>query len=60
MNLTNRVVEVLLTTLALAGMFCAVSKNVTPTNNSVTQTKQSVLIADGSDPMPFCRICGRR
>ena len=51
----NRAVEVLLTVLALAGMYCAIpnAKNVVPGGSTVRA--QEVLIADGSDPMPLCR-----
>jgi len=51
----NKAVEVVLTALALAGMYCAIPKAVAPVGDPVIQTQQSVLMADGSDPMPFCR-----
>jgi len=54
----NKTVEMVLTTLALVGMYCAIPKNVTPKGNPVVQAEQ-VLIADGSDPMPFCRGKGQ-
>jgi hypothetical protein len=50
----NKALEVLLTVLALAGMYCAVP-NKNTTNSAVVQNQQEVLIADGSDPMPLCR-----
>ena len=53
----NKATEVVLTALALAGMYCAIATSFAPAKNSITQTKQSVLIADGSDPMPLCRRC---
>lgn len=56
----NRITEVVLTLLALAGMYCAIPKSLAPADDPVTQTKQSVLIADGSDPMPMCRGCSRK
>lgn len=56
----NKLVEVVLTVLALAGMYCAMPKASTPNANSVGTTNQQVLVADGSDPMPLCRghVCG--
>ena len=52
----NKAVEVLLTVLALAGMYCAIpnSKSVAPAGSNV-RAQQEVMIADGSDPMPLCR-----
>ena len=52
----NKAVEVLLTVLALAGMYCAISnpKSAVPTGSNVS-AQQEVVIADGSDPMPLCR-----
>jgi hypothetical protein len=50
----NKSVELLLTVLALAGMYCAIPKDAVQGGNSV-RTQQEVIIADGSDPMPFCR-----
>jgi hypothetical protein len=46
----NKTAEVLLTVLALVGLICA-SKNA-PIKLS---TQHSVVVADGSDPMPICR-----
>ena len=48
-------VEILLTVLALAGMYCAAPKDTAPVGNSSIGTEQIVLVADGSDPMPLCR-----
>jgi len=48
-------VEILLTVLALAGMYCAIPKNTAPVGNSNIGAEQIVLVADGSDPMPLCR-----
>lgn len=53
----NRAVEVFLTVLALAGMYCAIPKSAVPTDPAV-RSQQEIVIADGSDPMPLCR--GRR
>ena len=52
----NKIVEVLLTVLALVGLFCALPKNA-PANVTI-QAQPTVVVADGSDPMPLCR--GRR
>lgn len=57
MNATNRTAEIVLTLLALAGLYCAIPKSFAPVNNAAVQKQQSVLVADGSDPMPLCRIC---
>jgi hypothetical protein len=51
----NKSVEILLTALALAGIFCAMPKTSAPTGNPVIRAERAVLIADGSDPMPFHR-----
>jgi len=53
----NKAVEVFLTVLALAGMYCAIPKSVVQSGSTV-RAQQEVMIADGSDPMPLCR--GRR
>jgi hypothetical protein len=49
----NKLVEFLLTVLALVGLFCALPKNA-PANTTI-QTQHAVVVADGSDPMPLCR-----
>ena len=51
----NKTVEIALTVLALAGMYCAIPKSSAPVGNPVIRAEQAVLIADGSDPMPLCR-----
>jgi hypothetical protein len=51
----NKVVEVVLTALALIGLYCAVPQSVTPVDTHSVKSNQGVLIADGSDPMPLCR-----
>jgi hypothetical protein len=58
----NKLVEVVLTVMALAGMYCAMPKSAGPAGNPMFQSGQQVLIADGSDPMPLCRgkKCGNR
>ncbi len=56
----NKTVEIVLTALALAGMYCAIPKSVAPVGNSFIRAEQAVLIADGTDPMPLCRACGKK
>jgi hypothetical protein len=51
----SKTVELMLAALALAGMYCAIPKSSAPAGNSVIQAEQTVLIADGSDPMPLRR-----
>lgn len=51
----KRTVEIVLTALALAGMYCAIPKSFAPANKPGIGTEQMVLVADGSDPMPVCR-----
>ncbi|MBI3474675.1 MAG: hypothetical protein HY010_03005 [Acidobacteria bacterium] len=50
----NKAFEVLLTILALAGMYCAIPNKISPVGTTV-RAQQEVMIADGSDPMPLCR-----
>ena len=56
----NKIVELMLTTLALAGMYCAIPKAFAPVGNPLVRAEQAVLIADGSDPMPLCRDCRKK
>jgi hypothetical protein len=51
----NKSVEIVLTALALAGMYCAIPKTSAPVGNPVIQSERALLVADGSDPMPFHR-----
>ena len=51
----NRTVEIVLTALALAGMYCAIPQASAPAGNRGVTAEQMVLVADGSDPMPLCR-----
>jgi hypothetical protein len=51
----KKIAEILLTALALAGMYCAIPKSFAPVDNSGIAAEQMVLVADGSDPMPLCR-----
>lgn len=48
-------VELLLMVLALAGIYCGVSKSADRAVNPHLGSGQIVLVADGSDPMPLCR-----
>lgn len=50
----NKTIQLLLTVLALAGMYCALPQNAVQGSNSV-RAQQEVMIADGTDPMPLCR-----
>ncbi len=50
----KRTAEILLTALALAGMYCAIPKSA-PVANRGIGAEQMVVVADGSDPMPLCR-----
>jgi hypothetical protein len=51
----NKLLEVLLTVVALAGLYSAIQMNTSPPGNSAVRAEQAVVIADGSDPMPLCR-----
>lgn len=51
----NKTAEILLFALALAGMYCAIPKNSSPVDKSRIGAEQTVIVADGSDPMPLCR-----
>jgi hypothetical protein len=50
----NTVLNILLTIVALAGLYCAIPSS-SRSNNSSVRTQQAVVVADGSDPMPLCR-----
>jgi hypothetical protein len=47
--------EILLAALALAGIYCAVSKGPSQAGTPAIRAEHVVLVADGSDPMPLCR-----
>jgi hypothetical protein len=51
----NKVLEVLLTVVALAGLYSAIPASTARPGNSAIRAEQAVVIADGSDPMPLCR-----
>lgn len=53
----NKVLEVLLTIVALAGLYSAIPASVPRPGNSSIRAQQAVVVADGSDPMPLCRRC---
>jgi hypothetical protein len=51
----NKVLEVLLTVVALAGLYSAIPTSISRPGNSAIRADQVVVVADGSDPMPLCR-----
>ncbi len=51
----SKVMEVLLTVVALAGLYGAISTSNSAPGNSAIRAEQAVVVADGSDPMPLCR-----
>jgi hypothetical protein len=51
----NKVLEILLTVVALAGLYSAISTSISRSGNSAFRADQAVVVADGSDPMPLCR-----
>jgi hypothetical protein len=53
----NKVLEVLLTVVALAGLYSAIPASISRPSNSAIRAEQAVVVADGSDPMPLCRKC---
>ena len=53
----NKVLEVLLTVVALAGLYSAIPASISRPSNSTIRAEQAVVVADGSDPMPLCRRC---
>jgi hypothetical protein len=57
----NKIMEVLLTALALAGLYSAMPSNISHPGNTAVRAEQAVAIADGSDPMPLChnKHCGQ-
>jgi len=50
----NKTIEIVLTAIALAGMYCAIPRT-TPSSGLRMDSGQTILIADGSEPMPICR-----
>jgi hypothetical protein len=58
----KKALEVLLTVVALAGLYSAIlTSSASPPGNSAIRAEQTVVVADGSDPMPLCRGkgCGK-
>jgi hypothetical protein len=51
----NKISEIVLTVLVLAGMYCAISTSVASVRDPVIRAHQMVVVADGTDPMPICR-----
>jgi hypothetical protein len=51
----NKVMEILLIAFALAGLFSAISTINSRSGDSAVRAEQTVIVADGSDPMPLCR-----
>ena len=51
----NKVLEVLLTVVALAGLYSAIPTSTVRSGSSAVRADQAVVVADGSDPMPLCR-----
>jgi hypothetical protein len=47
--------EILLTVLALTGIYCATVTTSVPVASPAIGAAQILLVADGSDPMPLCR-----
>lgn len=51
----KRTLEILLAGVALAGVYSSIPSSKAPVDSAVLGTQQTVLVADGSDPMPVCR-----
>jgi len=51
----NKVLEILLTVVALAGLYSAIPTSTSRPGHSAIRAEQTVVVADGSDPMPLCR-----
>jgi hypothetical protein len=51
----NRTLEVLLTIVALSGLYSAMSNNISRPGSAGVRMQQAVVVADGTDPMPLCR-----
>jgi hypothetical protein len=50
----NKTMEVLLTLIALAGLYCGIPKTLSNGDSGIS-AGHTVTVADGSDPMPLCR-----
>lgn len=57
----NKPLEVLLTVVALAGLYSAMPKAPLQRPGPAVRAEQAVVIADGTDPMPLCRkrVCSQ-
>ena len=57
----NKVLEVLLIVVAMAGLYSAIPTSSSRPDYSAVRARQAVVVADGSDPMPLCRAkhCGQ-
>jgi hypothetical protein len=51
----NKVLEVLLVVVSLAGLYSAIQANTAKPASAAVRAEQAVVVADGSDPMPLCR-----
>jgi hypothetical protein len=51
----NKILEVVLVVVALAGLFSAIPASNARPGNSAFRAEQVVVVADGTDPMPLCR-----
>lgn len=56
----NKITEIVLTALLLAGMYSGISTSFAPASSPAIRANQAVLVADGTDPMPLCRTCTRK
>jgi hypothetical protein len=52
----NKLLEVLLTVVALAGLYSTISASAPAAASPQARTQQAVVVADGTDPMPLCRV----
>jgi hypothetical protein len=51
----NKVLEIVLIAVALAGLYSAMPLINSRPGDSVVRAEETVVVADGSDPMPLCR-----
>jgi hypothetical protein len=51
----NKVLQIVLTAVALAGLYSAIPTINSRPGDSVVRAEETVVVADGSDPMPLCR-----
>lgn len=57
----NKALEILLTLVALAGLYSAMPKSTLQRGSPAVRAGEAVVIADGTDPMPLCRkrVCSQ-